>query len=555
MISAISQVSVDFSQLNPNELYRHAFRVNAKDVFKFRAIAPNISSNHSSIIWILNLSTREVVWELEDARSSRYKVRGLREFDDEIKLSKGDYEVFFSTYNFHSGKDYKSDDFFEIIKDVLGGNLNLNKSLKSKYFDHLMLSFTGAGNSIQNAEQNYKKDQHIVYQAIKIKDHVNKEIGISVNKNTDFFIYAIGEIRRKQLFDYAWIEDATTFEQVWQFNYRNSSHAGGGRKNRVFNDKVRLKKGKYILHIISDDSHSYSRWNTTPPYDPDYWGITLWVKESQRSYVEKFDAREGIESTDLVSISKVGDDEHHIRDFQVKKASTVRIFAIGEGDRDMYDYGWIADAYTGEKVWEMKYRATKHAGGAEKNRQINEIISLPKGYYFLEYRSDDSHSYEEWNASPPNKPRKWGVSLMETDRSSKNAIREFDFKNSDQRIERIIRVKNDENESRPFQIEKDQTVVVYALGEGSNRTMFDYGYITNEKGRVIWEMNYRNTSHAGGGSKNRQVYQLIDLKKGNYTLHYVSDDSHSYNDWNVEPPEDERHWGISVYQLKRPKGE
>ena len=70
---------------------------------------------------------------------------------------------------------------------------------------------------------------------------------------------------------------------------------------------------------------------------------------------------------------------------------------------------------------------------------------------------------------------------------------------------------------------------------GLNREMFDYGWIENARsGEVVWEMTYSMTFHAGGGRKNRMVNTTLYLDKGEYTLHYTSDDSHSFNDWNAE---------------------
>ena len=46
-------------------------------------------------------------------------------------------------------------------------------------------------------------------------------------------------------------------------------------------------------------------------------------------------------------------------------------------------------------------RSIENAGGAEKNRLINASISLPAGKYILWYTSDDSHSFNRWNAKPP----------------------------------------------------------------------------------------------------------------------------------------------------------
>jgi len=88
---------------------------------------------------------------------------------------------------------------------------------------------------------------------------------------------------------------------------------------------------------------------------------------------------------------------------------------------------------------------------------------------------------------------------------------------------------------------------VYALGEGSDGEMFDFGWIENAAtGRKVWEMEYRETEPAGGHAKNRRVDRTIRLEKGEYVLRYVSDDSHSYNNWNVSAPQDAAHWGMTV---------
>jgi len=90
----------------------------------------------------------------------------------------------------------------------------------------------------------------------------------------------------------------------------------------------------------------------------------------------------------------------------------LRILVIGEGrDGDMYDYGWIEDA-GGQTVWKMKYDETDPAGGSEKNRVFDGVISLPAGNYVLRYRSDGSHSYNDWNADPPDDPESWGISVF-----------------------------------------------------------------------------------------------------------------------------------------------
>ena len=98
--------------------------------------------------------------------------------------------------------------------------------------------------------------------------------------------------------------------------------------------------------------------------------------------------------------------------FELKEDSKVHIYAIGEGTHgDMYDYAWIENTETGRVVWEMTYRKTERAGGARKNRLFDDTVFLEEGEYDVYYRTDDSHSFEEWNDSPPYDPESWGITI------------------------------------------------------------------------------------------------------------------------------------------------
>lgn len=65
------------------------------------------------------------------------------------------------------------------------------------------------------------------------------------------------------------------------------------------------------------------------------------------------------------------------------------------------DYGWITRSGANDTVWQMKAIATRHAGGAIKNRIADTVLVLPAGHYVLHYLSDDSHAYRDWNDAPP----------------------------------------------------------------------------------------------------------------------------------------------------------
>ena len=100
----------------------------------------------------------------------------------------------------------------------------------------------------------------------------------------------------------------------------------------------------------------------------------------------------------VVSIIRVGDDEEIEKGFSLKAPTKLRIYALGEGrKREIFDYAWIYNAKTREKVWEMDNWDADYAGGGRKNLLFDEEIELPAGSYLVDYVSDDSHSFYDWN--------------------------------------------------------------------------------------------------------------------------------------------------------------
>ena len=115
----------------------------------------------------------------------------------------------------------------------------------------------------------------------------------------------------------------------------------------------------------------------------------------------------------VARLVRVGDDEDLSERFSLDSDSRIRVYALGEGTLgELHDYAWIEDAATGRPVWRMTYQRTENAGGAEKNRVVDEMIELPAGEYVLRYRSDDSHSFEDWNQAAPPDEENYGVTLF-----------------------------------------------------------------------------------------------------------------------------------------------
>lgn len=74
----------------------------------------------------------------------------------------------------------------------------------------------------------------------------------------------------------------------------------------------------------------------------------------------------------------------------------------------------------------------------------------------------------------------------------------------------------------------------------------DFGYCTNSTGEIVWTSKESAMMPAGGNEKNLYaISETILLTPGTYTLHFVTDDSHSPEFWSSLPPDD-LFWGIYV---------
>lgn len=81
-----------------------------------------------------------------------------------------------------------------------------------------------------------------------------------------------------------------------------------------------------------------------------------------------------------------------------------------------------------------------------------------------------------------------------------------------------------------------------------HKVFVDYGWIENAKGDTLWEMLAENSRYAGGAYKNQKIDTVLELKKGTYVAKYITDESHSYNQWNDLPPTTP-FYGIIIYKV------
>jgi hypothetical protein len=417
---------------------------------------------------------------------------------------------------------------------------------------------------------------------ITINDIANEQIqlkGFTLETDKVIHMESIGaggekEINRihnfqedpNNLFAYSWIIDASTRELVWRMTINNTEKNWWNKWNRTFKGDIALKKGDYELYFASveptyfsfsdgflsfgkivDKVLGHDKWWQEHAKE---WKITIRGIDQifEKSAVIKFQTV--MKNSAILSLTEIGDNQKMKKKFSLKKAGRLKIYAIGEGyKKEMYDYAWIIDTNTDNKVWEMREEETQYSGGAIKNRIINKEIDFQPGDYTVYYKSDENHSFKEWGANPPYDPYFWGITIYAMNHKTDKSINGEFEETKGKPIVQLIRVGNNEHQKKQFIIKQPTKIHIYALGEGDSNEMYDYAWIEDFTSKnIIWKMMYKDTQKAGGNSKNRMYNGIMVLNQGVYVAHYCTDDSHAYNAWNALPPADQQNWGLTIYE-------
>lgn len=504
--------------------------------------------------WIIDSDTRKLVWELESRRTKRYKKNSLLRKKSTVEyLKAGSYELYYSVRNReHWGWNSFNGDFLYELSNLFADDDDRRLRKRDIRECYVKLS----SNELQAADiERFEIDGGHAGALIKhtqLGDSEFIKTGFELSQSGKLRIYSLIEQPGKNEVpvDHAWIINMETRERVWEIDKWDAEYAGGSEKNQLFNDEVKFEKGKYVLYVVTDGSHSYEEFNASPPYDPINWGITILPGEGfDKSSFSIIDVPGRGDA--VIELTKARNNDFQEQSFEIKSKTKLRIYAIGEmsnSRREFADYGTIVDAATGKVVWEMTYRNTEHAGGASKNRMFDDIMTLPAGNYTAYYLTDDSHAFRNWNSSAPFEPDQYGLSIYAIDKTgSIKLVSEKELADNTNILARITRVGNSERRRVRFSLDKKTRISIYALGEGQSGNMYDYAYIVDlESGRDVWEMRYRRSDHAGGADKNRMIRDDIKLGPGEYEVVYESDGSHSFGRWNASPPRDQMNWGVTI---------
>jgi len=382
------------------------------------------------------------------------------------------------------------------------------------------------------------------------------------------------------LFAYGWILNATTREVVWQMDGATTSRKweywvadryldlpagsyeayfanhGFGQSllfaqwernidRRSLQSEGRARSRGFLGAIGADEASLLRHWRE----QVGNYGMEVYLSGGQAAEVPLFDAPLRWKNI-VLSLAANRDSAHLNQAFRLRRPVTLHVYAVGEGSgRRMLDYGWITDARTRSRVWEMTMDKSQFAGGARKNRRQVETIHLPAGDYEASFITDDSHSPADWNGAPPCDPVLHGLTLSIPADSEGTAFALTDPL-AWTPVAELVRVVDEQDRSASFTLPGPQSLRVYAIAEGTGDEMADDAWIEDASGKRVWSMAMNRTFHAGGARKNRLADELVSLPKGTYTLRFRTDDSHAYGHWNNDAPWDAEHYGITVYSVK-----
>lgn len=552
---------VELKNLKAGELATSGFELTKREDVEILAVGARSSrdSRFFTYGWIIDADTRDQVWSMQDDCGDLNHLSDyLYKCEETTQLEPGRYEVYYYVgrpFQLLSEDDISINDLGELMTllgEALSSEKGEGRQLDPDDIEELGLTLRAKA-AVKPYTPRMERPANVIVDFRQPGPNEYHRHGFKLSQETSFSIRAIGEYSDsyEQFVDGGWIVNADTREKVWSMDKWNTDRAGGADKNRLFSGEITLPAGNYIACYATDDSHDLKEWNAQPPVDPLNYGLLITTtKPEGAANIKPYNETQ--DQVEIVRMIRMRNNAFEKLGFRLKQKSAIHIIAVGErsfSDNELADMGWIVNADNMERIWEMTADNTVFAGGAAKNCLFDGIIELPPGNYIVYYRTDDSHAYSEWNATPPFNPEEWGISLFGVGKGFLRGNFELTdkFRAGPGLLVDLTGLGNDVDTSQVFSINKSATVRIVALGEGRSGDMYDYGWIkNNETGKTVWKMTYEETRPAGGAQKNRIVTETIMLPKGKYTATFITDDSHSLAGFNAAAPDNPELWGMSI---------
>ncbi|TFH02019.1 MAG: hypothetical protein E4H13_03330 [Calditrichales bacterium] len=277
------------SRFEPGEIKFAGFTLNSDKSVSIKAVGAGADKvvrrtknnvvdpqNQFAYAWIIDARTRELKWRMtpQNTESDWWGAKYNRTFNGTVSLKKGEYEIYYAA--FHPVFLATEDGYFSL------------KKIWGKVFgdeDWWVENSAEWKVTLSNVDEVFEQSAVVKYQrAVKksaivdltdIRDSQELKMGFTLKKPALLQIYALGEGFESEMYDFVYIIDANTRKRIWTMDERKSQYAGGALKNRMIRQEIEFDAGNYLVYYQSDDSHSSGNWNANPPYDPNFWGVTV----------------------------------------------------------------------------------------------------------------------------------------------------------------------------------------------------------------------------------------------------------------------------------------
>ena len=509
-------------------------------------------SDLAVLAWILDRSSGDLVWRTTVDNVTREGVRAA--VHDSLQLDAGNYTVHYSTYG-PDNASYRGGSAFGLKPHWTNyesyWHLDLSAPDGTVDLDNRFVTASASGASLFRVALDDRRSEQSAMFFAEGQSSVHIHGGIT---------------RCAARCDEIFIKSIPSGVVQWTADEVDVTPAGGSRINQWIDTEVSLPEGAYEIDF-EPGSHP-GRWSENPPWRPESFVFTL--EPGAQGTVRPLDP--WALSEPLVDQSGLGDDELVETRLVLQDSLDVILFAMGEmnSSSQRYDWGWIERESDGERIWQMEYDQTTPAGGGSKNRQTRAILTLAPGSYLVAFETDGSHSVDGFNSSRPNHPERWGLAIFPLNPGdvdeSRIQVEELERARpmpepetpsgsalsgiaAERFLVRMTSIGNSADRADTFQLSDSTDVVVMALGELTESSRYDWGWIESEDGgEIIWEMNWNNTTWAGGDESYRSARVELTLPPGRYRARFQTDGSVAYGGFGSDYPDNPEDWGIAIFR-------
>jgi len=230
--------------------------------------------------WLEKESTGERIWEMTwESTEPAGGDRTNRKSEQIVTLTPGSYLLYYQSDDSHSHEDWlrtrpTNPERWGAALFVLGSEEDVEAVEVIRNADAESDVDADVSVSVQAGEGRVLVDH------TRIGNDADLRSGFTLAEESRLRITGAGEISTNGRYDYGWIENAETEENVWEMTLRNTEHAGGQARPRRFSGNVTLPAGTYTVRYVSDFDFAYGDFGDGAPNRPEEWGISVRLLES-----------------------------------------------------------------------------------------------------------------------------------------------------------------------------------------------------------------------------------------------------------------------------------